>query len=47
MPIVVGGTGLYVDSLIYEIDYQEIKFDENYRKHLEERVEKEGLEKTI
>ena len=45
MPIIVGGTGLYVDSLIYEIDYQEIKFDENYRKHLEERVEKEGLEK--
>ena len=45
MPIIVGGTGLYVDSLIYDIDYQEIKFDENYRKHLEERVEKEGLEK--
>ena len=44
-PIVVGGTGLYVDSLIYEIDYPEIKFDEIYRKSLEERVEKEGLEK--
>ena len=44
-PIVVGGTGLYVDSLIYEIDYPEIKFDEKYRKALEERVEKEGLEK--
>ena len=42
-PIVVGGTGLYVDSLIYEIDYPEINFDEVYRKELEERVEKEGL----
>ena len=34
-PIVVGGTGLYVDSLIYGIEYQEIKFDEKYRKELE------------
>lgn len=44
-PIIVGGTGLYVDSLIYEIDYPNIEFDENYRKQLEERAEKEGLEK--
>ena len=42
-PIVVGGTGLYVDSLIYEIDYPEINFDEKYRKELEERVKEEGL----
>lgn len=44
-PIIVGGTGLYVDSLIYEIDYPNIEFDENYRKQLEEKAEKEGLEK--
>lgn len=43
-PIVVGGTGLYVDSLIYGIEYQEIKFDEKYRNELEERAKKEGLE---
>lgn len=43
-PIVVGGTGLYVDSLIYEIEYQDIEFDEKYRKQLEERSKKEGLE---
>ena len=42
-PIIVGGTGLYVDSLIYEIDYPNIEFDEAYRQHLEQRVEKEGL----
>lgn len=36
--------GLYVDSLIYEIEYQDIKFDENYRKQLEEKADKEGLE---
>ena len=43
-PIVVGGTGLYVDALIYNIDYPEIEFDENYRSYLEKRVEKEGLQ---
>ena len=44
VPIVVGGTGLYVDSLIYGIEYKTIEFDENYRKELENRVENEGLE---
>lgn len=44
-PIVVGGTGLYIDSLIYNIDYPEIEFDEEYRKNLETRVIEEGLEK--
>ena len=44
IPIVVGGTGLYVDSLIYGIEYQDIKLDEEYRKELEKRVEAEGLE---
>lgn len=44
VPIIVGGTGLYVDSLIYGIEYQDIKFDEQYRKELENRVEQEGLE---
>ena len=44
VPIVVGGTGLYIDSLIYGIEYQNIKFDEQYREYLEKRVENEGLE---
>ena len=44
IPIIVGGTGLYVDSLIYEIDYPEIEYDEKYRKQMEERAEEEGLE---
>ena len=45
MPIIVGGTGLYVDSLIYEIEYSDIKIDEKYRKELEEIAEMQGLEK--
>ena len=43
-PIIVGGTGLYVDSLIYEIEYNDIKLDEEYRKKLEKIAEEQGLE---
>lgn len=44
MPIVVGGTGLYVNSLIYGIDYPEIETDLEYRNHLETVAEEEGLD---
>ncbi len=44
-PIVVGGTGLYVNSLIYEIDYPEIELDLNYRKKIEKIAEHEGLDR--
>ena len=43
-PIIVGGTGLYVNSLVYGIDYPEIETDLEYRKKLEDRVKNEGLE---
>lgn len=43
-PIVVGGTGLYIDSLIYGIEYQDIEFDEQYRKELEKIADEKGLE---
>ena len=45
VPIIVGGTGLYINSLIYAIEYSETKIDEEYRKSLEKRVEEEGLDK--
>ena len=45
IPIVVGGTGLYADSLIYGIEYPQIEFDEKYRKELEKQAETEqGLQ---
>ena len=47
MPIVVGGTGLYVDSLIYNINYYDVKIDEKYRNELEKIAKEDGLEKTI
>lgn len=44
-PIVVGGTGLYIDSLIYGIEYQEMEFDEKYREELMKIAEtEEGLD---
>lgn len=41
-PIVVGGTGLYVNSLIYGIEYQEMNFDEDYRNELMKKAETES-----
>ena len=44
VPIVVGGTGLYVNSLIYGIEYQDMQFDEQYRDELMKKAEtEEGL----
>ena len=43
-PIVVGGTGLYIDTLIYGIEYPEIEIDYEYRKELENEIENKGLE---
>ena len=43
-PIVVGGTGLYIDSLIYEIEYPEIEIDLNYRDKLEQEASEHGLD---
>ncbi len=45
IPIIVGGTGLYIESLIYGIEFQEEEIDEEYRQRLNEFAEKEGLEK--
>ncbi len=44
VPIVVGGTGLYADALIYNIKYPEIEIDMDYRKQLEKLIEEKGLE---
>lgn len=44
IPIICGGTGLYIDSLIYGIEFNEEKIDEEYRNKLNTIAEKEGLE---
>lgn len=44
-PIIVGGTGLYIDSLIYGIEFQDEKINEEYREELNKIAEQEGLDK--
>lgn len=43
MPILVGGTGLYLDSLTQGIEFEDTKIQEEYRRKLEERAKNEGV----
>ena len=45
VPIIVGGTGLYIDSLVYGIKFPEEEIDEEYRDQLNNIAQKEGIEK--
>ena len=46
VPIIVGGTGLYIDSLVYGIEFPDIEYDEEYRNSLMKEAEtEEGLNK--
>ena len=36
IPIIVGGTGFYIQSVLYDIDFTENEIDNTYRKQLEE-----------
>ena len=44
LPFLVGGTGLYINSLVYNLDFTETKPDYEYRDELREILEKEGSE---
>lgn len=44
LPFLVGGTGLYINSLVYNLDFTETKPDYDYRDELREILEKEGSE---
>ena len=44
LPIIVGGTGLYVSSLLDNIQFSESRGDENYRKELSDFAQKNGCE---
>lgn len=43
-PIISGGTGLYLNSLLYDMDFSAVPGDNNYRDELTEMAEKEGRE---
>ncbi len=38
VPIIVGGTGFYIQAVLYDIDFTETDEDDSYRKELEERA---------
>lgn len=44
LPILCGGTGFYIQSLLYDIDYTETADDPTFRKELEEMAAREGPE---
>ena len=46
-PIIVGGTGLYIDTLINGIEFSEIETDEEYRKQLEKLINEDENGKEI
>jgi tRNA dimethylallyltransferase len=42
LPIIVGGTGLYINSLIYDMDFSETAKDEALRERLRQEAEEKG-----
>ena len=42
IPIIVGGTGFYIQGLLYDIDFSETAADEAYRKEMEDYAGKNG-----
>ena len=44
IPIVVGGTGFYIQALLYDIDFTSTPQDDSYRKELESLAKEKGAE---
>lgn len=44
VPIIVGGTGFYIQAVLYDIDFTEQEHDDSYRKELAAFAEKKGAE---
>ncbi len=44
VPIIVGGTGFYIQSVLYDVDFEETEVDMEYRKELEELAKINGNE---
>lgn len=47
LPVIVGGTGLYIDTLLNNVQLTEDSFDEAVREKLLARVENEGVESLL
>ncbi len=44
IPVVVGGTGFYIQALLYDVDFCEEEGDHSYRQELEQLADKRGGE---
>lgn len=44
VPFLVGGTGLYINSLVYNLNFSNVEPNEEYREYLEEVISEKGLE---
>jgi tRNA dimethylallyltransferase len=44
IPILVGGTGFYIQAVLYDIDFTENESDTSYRSYLENLAEENGVE---
>lgn len=44
LPMIVGGTGLYIQSVIYQYEFSDVGQDEGLRKQLEELVLQQGVD---
>ena len=44
VPIIVGGTGFYIQALLYDIDFSQHEDKESYRKELEQLAKEKGKE---
>lgn len=42
IPLIVGGTGFYIQGLLYDIDFSKEEQDPYYRENLQKKAEKEG-----
>lgn len=44
LPIIVGGTGLYINAILYDYQFSDQKRDLSYQKKIEQEIEESGIE---
>ncbi|MCD5322770.1 MULTISPECIES: tRNA (adenosine(37)-N6)-dimethylallyltransferase MiaA [Pontibacillus] len=44
LPIIAGGTGLYIQSVLYDFQFSQTARDDEFRERMEKRIEEEGVE---
>ena len=47
IPIIAGGTGFYIQALLYDINFDNVNEESEYRKYLKDMADKEGNEVTL